>query len=273
MTQFDRHLAAESELDFTIYYRSTRGKFLEILQSLECEPFSSLLEIGTSEFPFLLKRVRGDLQLSTLNLTPPQSRWCVTDGVECLVGDVLAPPLPVPDASQDVIVFSEVLEHLQGNPRLAFGEFARVLKPGGRLIITTPNLGRYRTRVKLLLGISPMEPVGGLDWCGHFREYTRAEVINFCVTAGLEIVRADFPMYWDTVDQYLDGGRRGYVNGRFYYRPYFTGLTRVLVRPALHVLEGLLRLLPVFRYAMLVVARRPGESAPVLATGGRHRAQ
>jgi SAM-dependent methyltransferase len=45
--------------------------------------------------------------------------------------------VPEPDSSFDVILCSEVFEHLP-NPIEALDEFARLLKPGGQLIITAP---------------------------------------------------------------------------------------------------------------------------------------
>lgn len=45
--------------------------------------------------------------------------------------------IPVPDAAFDVIVCTEVLEHVS-QPILALQEFARLLAPGGRLLLTAP---------------------------------------------------------------------------------------------------------------------------------------
>jgi ubiquinone/menaquinone biosynthesis C-methylase UbiE len=45
--------------------------------------------------------------------------------------------IPVPDASFDAVLCSEVLEHIP-NPVAAIKEFARVLKPGGTLLLTAP---------------------------------------------------------------------------------------------------------------------------------------
>lgn len=52
-----------------------------------------------------------------------------------IVSDITA--VPVPDASFDVILCSEVLEHVP-EPTHALNEFVRILKPGGVLIITAP---------------------------------------------------------------------------------------------------------------------------------------
>jgi len=60
-------------------------------------------------------------------------------------GDVGA--LPFPTASFDVVVSCETLEHVP-SPALCLSEFARVLRPGGRLVLTTENYlniwGLYR---------------------------------------------------------------------------------------------------------------------------------
>lgn len=52
-----------------------------------------------------------------------------------LISDITA--IPVPDASFDAILCSEVLEHVP-EPTHALDEFARLLKPGGQLILTAP---------------------------------------------------------------------------------------------------------------------------------------
>ena len=57
-----------------------------------------------------------------------------TSGVD-LVCDISA--IPEPDASFDAILCSEVLEHVP-DPTKALDEFARLLKPGGKLILTAP---------------------------------------------------------------------------------------------------------------------------------------
>lgn len=63
-----------------------------------------------------------------------QNRKWDTSGID-LVSDISE--IPAPDASFDAILCSEVLEHVP-DPNLALDEFARLLRPGGRLIITAP---------------------------------------------------------------------------------------------------------------------------------------
>jgi len=65
-------------------------------------------------------------------------------GVDLLKG------LPYPAESFDVVLLIEVIEHLE-NHRAAICELARVLKPGGILILTTPNVMRIKSRLHFFL--------------------------------------------------------------------------------------------------------------------------
>ena len=58
--------------------------------------------------------------------------------------------LPYDDASFDVVLLIEVIEHLSDH-QAALGELARILKPGGSLILTTPNVMRLNSRVHFML--------------------------------------------------------------------------------------------------------------------------
>jgi SAM-dependent methyltransferase len=65
-------------------------------------------------------------------------------------GSVIA--LPFPDATFDRVLCLDVLEHLtyEEQPR-AFAEFHRVLRPGGELFVSVPNLAHLQSRVQFLL--------------------------------------------------------------------------------------------------------------------------
>ncbi|RYZ09126.1 MAG: class I SAM-dependent methyltransferase [Myxococcales bacterium] len=75
----------------------------------------------------------------------------VTD--ECLRVDANR-RLPFDDASFDLVWCSEVIEHLQ-DPAFSLGELRRVTKPGGLLVLTTPNSYAWLFRFIALFGLTP----------------------------------------------------------------------------------------------------------------------
>jgi len=63
-------------------------------------------------------------------------------------------PLPFEDASFDVVVAGELLEHVR-DPAGLVGEAKRVLRPGGQLVASVPNAFRLKNRLRFLLGRKP----------------------------------------------------------------------------------------------------------------------
>jgi SAM-dependent methyltransferase len=71
------------------------------------------------------------------------------EGIAVDVANLNSEPLPYPDASFDLVTCTEVIEHLE-NFRAALREMHRVLRPGGVLIVSTPNVLNLRSRVRYL---------------------------------------------------------------------------------------------------------------------------
>ena len=88
----------------------------------------------------------------------------------------------------DLIVCAETIEHLHTPPEFAFMMLGSLLKPEGLLLVTTPNACGITRRLKLLFGSNPFERIRYYSRNpGHFREYTRAEMIEMGENAGLEV--------------------------------------------------------------------------------------
>src|SRR5580692_12433731 len=64
----------------------------------------------------------------------------------------VAADLPVADGTADVVIMSELIEHLV-DPDGAVAEARRMLRPGGSLLLSTPNLAAWYNRGLLALGI------------------------------------------------------------------------------------------------------------------------
>jgi trans-aconitate methyltransferase len=97
----------------------------------------------------------------------------------------------------DIIVFAEVLEHLYTAPRLVLSCLAAWLRPGGCLLIQTPNAASLSRRVALLMGRNPYEMIRENPTNpGHFREYTVAELKSIAKAAGLDVAEVAVRNYF-----------------------------------------------------------------------------
>jgi 2-polyprenyl-3-methyl-5-hydroxy-6-metoxy-1,4-benzoquinol methylase len=93
----------------------------------------------------------------------------------------------------DAIICAGVIEHLPHTPRLMLETLTAALKPGGILILDTPNLAYLYKRLALLEGQSIFAPISqqyftDVPFEGHHREYTVAEVEWLLRTVGHDIV-------------------------------------------------------------------------------------
>jgi SAM-dependent methyltransferase len=70
--------------------------------------------------------------------------------VKVKVADLNNEGLPFPDASFDLITCTEVIEHLE-HYRSTLREMYRVLKPGGTLVLSTPNILNLKSRIRFLI--------------------------------------------------------------------------------------------------------------------------
>ena len=105
--------------------------------------------------------------------------------------------IPVACASVDLVTANMVVEHVE-HPLALFQEVARVLRPGGRFLVHTPNLTGYTTTVTRLIpeGLRPM--IAGLlqerksedvypTW---YRANTIAELTKLAEASGLHLASA-----------------------------------------------------------------------------------
>jgi 2-polyprenyl-3-methyl-5-hydroxy-6-metoxy-1,4-benzoquinol methylase len=78
------------------------------------------------------------------------------------------------DASFDAVTLLDVFEHLEDSKQ-ALQVARRLLRPGGVLVISTPNLGHWPIVRDLAMGRFDYTPVGSLCWT-HVRFFTEASL-------------------------------------------------------------------------------------------------
>lgn len=97
----------------------------------------------------------------------------------------------------DLIVMAEVIEHLHTAPELILTMLNSMLAENGVLIVQTPNAAALHKRLKLLIGRNPYERIRAFSANpGHFREYTRSELIEVGRAAGLKSIRHEYADYF-----------------------------------------------------------------------------
>ena len=105
---------------------------------------------------------------------------------------------PYPDAHFQTVLCCELIEHLFEDPMHMMGEINRVLKPGGHLVLTTPNVAALRGIAAILQGYHPgffhayIKPSeSGFVDARHNREYTPGEVHKLLEASGFAVVRLE----------------------------------------------------------------------------------
>jgi len=95
---------------------------------------------------------------------------------------------PYGDGIFDLVLFCEILEHLPADPIHALCEIGRVLRPGGTLVITTPNASRLENLLRISRGDNVYEQLSGWGAYGrHNREYTVDELNELLADVGFEV--------------------------------------------------------------------------------------
>jgi len=137
----------------------THDLVLRVLaNAIDLESAPSVLDIGAGQGALSQRLKEAGARVCACDVVPGQ--FDVT-GVEFRA---VQPDgrLPFDDASFDAAVAIEVLEHIDGHDRF-FAEVARVLRPGGIVMFTTPNIVSLKSRMRFLLtgfyySFGPLEP-------------------------------------------------------------------------------------------------------------------
>jgi 2-polyprenyl-3-methyl-5-hydroxy-6-metoxy-1,4-benzoquinol methylase len=114
----------------------------------------------------------------------------------------------------DIVFMGEVFEHILNTPARLLRNVARSLKPGGLLILTTPNPATIVNAIRLLLGHSHFRGshrfahTAKIEGCKitsdpsiHYREYTTSEMRSLIQSSGLIIEKVKYFSVRSSSDQ------------------------------------------------------------------------
>lgn len=201
-SQYIRQTAPEADLGSWLerYWLTHRQRLATDLWMVEehLEPKATLLECGA--VPLLLT---GALQATSVTLhavdvAPQRFAGAIEHlGVDVRACDIERQPLPFDDATFDGVLFNELFEHLRIDPIFTLRQVLRVLRPGGRLLLSTPNLRSFRGLRNLILHdqghavsadiYAQYEKLETLGHMGHVREYTTRDVAEFLRRIGFDV--------------------------------------------------------------------------------------
>ena len=162
-----------------------------------CNKSNKICEIGPGGVIAYLTKY-SEAQTSAI-VSPSESHWddiYKENGVNLYRWD-LNLPLDYDDVHEtfDGIVFLETLEHLNRWPEQVLDDIHKLLKPGGILLLSTPNLVRLSNRVRMLLGRPPNNPFKfTATGVHHVREYTFSELKDFLPNNKWELVSHSFEL-------------------------------------------------------------------------------
>src|SRR6266852_6049339 len=131
-------------------------------------------------------RIIGSGQMVGLDIVLAKLRYARRFGNPLVHGSIFE--LPFKDGVFDCVICSEVIEHVPADERV-FSELERVLEPGGRLILGTPDYDRWRWRAMEWL-YGRLAPGGYAD--EHITHYSRSNLATYLVARGFTIDTVEY---------------------------------------------------------------------------------
>ena len=240
---FERHVHGQWE--GKLYAETHARRFYETLRFLpDLPPDARVLELGAVPYYFTILMQRfTEILPDTLSFfefeeseATKHTVWNMDTGeryeFDYRAVNIEIDVFPFADNTYDLVLCCEILEHLLINPSHMLYETHRVLRPGGKILITTPNVLRWGNLWAMIRGANIYDRYHGNGIYGrHNREYTPAEVAELLQTNGFQVERLE------TLNVY--SGSRGFFANRrdnIFALARAAGEARVGISESLYVL-------------------------------------
>lgn len=168
------------------YFAATRPEMLDFIPV----GVKTVLDIGCGEgyFGALVKRERQCKVIGVEHVA--QIAHSAANRLDQVINASAEDDLPLANASVDCIILNDVLEHLV-DPWAAVKRFKRVLKPGGSMVASIPNVRHYKVLKGLVQdGQWDYTDKGVLDRT-HLRFFTKKTIPPLFTSAGLTVERLE----------------------------------------------------------------------------------
>ena len=245
------------------------GQFERVLQDVvsvcRLPDVRHVLNVGGSPFLFelLLREALPDAKISSLDLAPERfgelTRSLNVEVAKLDVETCSSEELSAVAGSPDVIVFSEVLEHMRVDLLGTLSRLYEALPVGGQLYLTTPNGLALRGIQRLFWGrtgpdvLHEWTKLSDIGHMGHVREYSMREVTDMLQHVGFEVVNRRYRRHWGSfwrgppqMQWSMEDGQKSSLHRR---NSRWPGLKYRLF-------TGLEWFLPMFRWNLVILARK-----------------
>jgi 2-polyprenyl-3-methyl-5-hydroxy-6-metoxy-1,4-benzoquinol methylase len=232
---YDRHIRGDRFFEDAAYYGQFRDRYRRTLAWIErvAAPGMRMLDIGSGQFAVLCRHLL-DAQCDVLDIDSRSAEALRKQGIGFQAID-LSQEVFTAQQPYDLVVMAEVIEHVPTPPFRVFANLLPAIRPGGHLLVTTPNLYRLRNLVRLARGQQVFDYFlvpGPEQPLGHFLEYSREQLEWHLRRAGLDVAAV-------SLEQLSWGGASTRAK-----------LARALLSP-------LLLLRPLWRDNLVILAQRP----------------
>ncbi len=132
-------------------YRTRYQRIIELFASLALEPPCAVLDVGGGQLAVLINALWGD-PCTVADIGGDHLNYVANLGIRTAQWNLCSNDQPFTNEF-DVVLFSEVIEHLPIPGHVVLERLRKCLKPGGLLLCTTPNLYRLRNIIYLAAGV------------------------------------------------------------------------------------------------------------------------
>jgi 2-polyprenyl-3-methyl-5-hydroxy-6-metoxy-1,4-benzoquinol methylase len=170
----DEHYAVNTE------FERTSKQFMRGM--IPDSPSLRILDVGcgTGVNALFLRDAGHDV--TGIDLSPIAIEKYRAKGFEGFVCDIEAGPAPFPDGAFDLVYVSEIIEHC-AHTSAFLQELYRLTKPGGKMLLSTPNSAFWPYRILGLLGQTATE----YQHPGHVRFFSKRSLATAITDAGFKI--------------------------------------------------------------------------------------
>lgn len=166
-------------------------RFLKHFLASEERKDIKILDVGAGHGAFSKKLYEMGYEVEACDLFPEIFYY---DKITCKKAD-LTQPLPYEDNQFEAIIAIEVMEHILDH-EVFFREVKRILKPGGKLYISTPNILSLKSRMRFLLSgfyysFKPLDLYNN-DGLQHIAALTKDQYHYLGIRAGLQLVDVSY---------------------------------------------------------------------------------